>query len=246
MSSTAYKRDLVKKYVSSKSTDLRDQVIEEYYYLVERLSEKISRRIKNKITKEELCSYGIVGLWKALERYDPDKANFITFAYCKIFGAILDGIRDLDEVPKFVRQRVKELEKLKKEIEDAEKREVPIQELIQRAGYSLKKYEKYPQLFVPSKNFSLNSKDNKDEFDAIFENNSFDRSICDPEARMQKKESFERILKFCTKKERKIVVYKYVHDLSFKEIAKKIKTTEDKVSSIHKKTLQKLAESIEK
>lgn len=63
------------------------------------------------LDREDLISVGFIGLQDAATRYDPDnktKAQFKTYARPRIYGKILDHIRELDWVPRLERKRQKE------------------------------------------------------------------------------------------------------------------------------------------
>ena len=54
----------------------------------------------------------MLGLIDAIERFDPQRAvKFETFATPRIRGAIYDGLRELDWVPRSVRSRAREVER---------------------------------------------------------------------------------------------------------------------------------------
>src|SRR5690606_25232796 len=65
-----------------------------------------------------LVSYGVFGLIDAIDRYEPDRGfKFETFAAPRIRGAIYDGLRQLDWVPRSVRSRAREVERAIAELE---------------------------------------------------------------------------------------------------------------------------------
>jgi RNA polymerase sigma factor FliA len=76
----------------------------------------IAHRIKDRIPPgstlgfEDLVSYGAIGLFEAVERFDPDRNNqFSTFADYRIRGAMFDALRSLDEMSRHSRDQAKEL-----------------------------------------------------------------------------------------------------------------------------------------
>ena len=59
----------------------------------------------------DLVSAGVFGLIDAVERFDRERGvKFETFAVPRIRGAIFDGLRSLDWVPRSVRSRAREVE----------------------------------------------------------------------------------------------------------------------------------------
>ncbi len=63
------------------------------------------------VNDEDLYSWGSMGLITAVERFKPEKGyRFCTFAYHHVRGAMQDGLRDADWVPRTVRQKLGEVD----------------------------------------------------------------------------------------------------------------------------------------
>lgn len=74
----------------------RKQLIEKYMPYVRSIAGKIKKTVAKEIEFEDLVEYGMIGLLEAADRYDPEfGANFMTFAYYRIRGAIYDGLRGM-------------------------------------------------------------------------------------------------------------------------------------------------------
>src|SRR5687768_3420860 len=60
-------------------------------------------RVREHIEFEELVALANVGLADAAQRYDPDRgASFSTFAWYRVQGAIVDGLRKQTNLPRRV------------------------------------------------------------------------------------------------------------------------------------------------
>lgn len=60
------------------------------------------------VDRSDLVSYGTFGLLDAIEKFDADRGvRFETYAAVRIRGAILDGLRSMDWVPRSVRARIR-------------------------------------------------------------------------------------------------------------------------------------------
>jgi RNA polymerase sigma factor for flagellar operon FliA len=71
-------------------------VCEQYMPYVRSIAGKIKKTVAKDIDFEDLVEYGMIGLLEAADRYDPKfGANFMTFAYYRIRGAIYDGLRGM-------------------------------------------------------------------------------------------------------------------------------------------------------
>jgi len=74
----------------------RDQLVQENLSLVEQVARKLKRQITARIDFDDLVGYGSKGLIEAAERFDPKHGvAFSTFAYYRIRGAMLDGLRTM-------------------------------------------------------------------------------------------------------------------------------------------------------
>jgi RNA polymerase sigma factor for flagellar operon FliA len=75
----------------------RDELVRQGLPLVKAIAERLRRRYTLSATFDDLCAMGMTGLAIAIDRFDPSRgASFVTFAYHKVRGAILDGLRRSD------------------------------------------------------------------------------------------------------------------------------------------------------
>lgn len=87
------------------------QLLEEYAPLVKHVAGRIAVYLPSHIQMEDLLSDGTLGLLDALEKFNPSKnVQFRTYATLRIRGAILDGLRNLDWVPRSVRRTARAVE----------------------------------------------------------------------------------------------------------------------------------------
>ncbi|BCD59918.1 MULTISPECIES: sigma-70 family RNA polymerase sigma factor [unclassified Nitratiruptor] len=102
----------------------KQQIVLDNLALVKKVASKIYFKLPKdaNIEFDELVSTGTIGLYKAIEKYNRDKAQFSTYAYIKIRGEILDYLRSLHIVPRTMR------EKIKKEKEEGQK-DIPLSNL---------------------------------------------------------------------------------------------------------------------
>ncbi len=78
---------------SQEARDLIANRVESCQGLVRTLAWQISRRLPRHVDEEELVAYGQLGLVEAASRYDATQgAKFITYAYYRIRGSILDAV----------------------------------------------------------------------------------------------------------------------------------------------------------
>jgi RNA polymerase sigma factor for flagellar operon FliA len=74
----------------------RDRLVEENLDLVRSIAGKLRRSLGRTLDLDELVAYGAKGLVEAASRFDSRQgAAFSTFAYYRIRGAMLDGMRTM-------------------------------------------------------------------------------------------------------------------------------------------------------
>ena len=91
----------------------RDRLILAYSPLVKYVAGRMGNGLPSHIEEADLISYGLLGLISALERFDPAREiKFETYAISRIKGSIIDELRSLDWVPRSVRSKAREIEKV--------------------------------------------------------------------------------------------------------------------------------------
>jgi RNA polymerase sigma factor for flagellar operon FliA len=74
----------------------RDRLVEQHLSLVQAIAAKLKRSLGRSIEFDDLVGYGTKGLLEAAERFDATQgAAFTTFAYYRVRGAMLDGLRTM-------------------------------------------------------------------------------------------------------------------------------------------------------
>ncbi|WP_456401270.1 sigma-70 family RNA polymerase sigma factor [Persephonella sp.] len=196
----------------------KEQIVLDNLSLVKKVASKIYARLpKGDIEFDDLVNTGIIGLMKAIDRYDKDKAKFSTYAYIKIRGEILDYLRSLDIVPRTVR------DKLKKEQEKAGKDE-PMPLSTSAVMVSIEK-----------------ALSNKDESFRLIDTLISKRET--PEEEVIKDDLRDRLVQvvnLLNEKEKRVLQMLYFEELDFKTVAKELNISVSRVSQIKSEALKKL------
>ena len=110
--------ELWRTYRRTGDQALRDRLILMYAPLVKYVAGRLGSGLPAHVDEGDLVSYGLLGLIRAIERYDPDRdVKFETYAIARIKGSIIDELRALDWVPRSVRSRAREIERAMAELE---------------------------------------------------------------------------------------------------------------------------------
>ncbi|HEV7180695.1 MAG TPA: FliA/WhiG family RNA polymerase sigma factor [Candidatus Baltobacteraceae bacterium] len=120
----------------------REEIVHKYLHLVKYVAGRISVNLPPNVEINDLINDGILGLIDAIEKYDDARGvKFETYAITRINGAILDALRSLDWVPRAVRQRARELERVYQELETLHGRVPTSEEVAERMGLAPKEYD---------------------------------------------------------------------------------------------------------
>jgi len=221
-------------------------VLVEYYYthLVRRIASNLSAKFYYKISVDELASHGVTGLYRALDGFDDQRGvKFETYAFSRIWGSILDGLRKEDRVPRSVRIRQSKIEKIKSEMA-IELGYINESAAIKRAGFNPKEYHKNIGKFkanhfssIETNTNDIDNDDNKKDF------NKHLVSQCEPTAdsTLVRKEFLGKLIgRNFSQVERRIIYYYYYQELSMRKISALLNISESKVSQMHRSILKRL------
>ena len=108
--SVAGQDELWRDFMRSGRGVAQDRLVLAFAPLVREVATQVRRRLPAFVDLGDLISDGYVGLMDAVEKFDPARGvEFQAYAVTRIRGAILDGLRAADWVPRSVRQTVREL-----------------------------------------------------------------------------------------------------------------------------------------
>lgn len=238
---------LWKEYKESGSKIAKDKLLVEYAYLVKYIVNRLAINLPASVDKNDLISSGVMGLIKAVETFEPERGfKFETYASHKVRGAILDELRALDWVPRSVRQKAKELQKVFTKLENKLGRMPYDDEICEEMKISLSEYEALLSEVTPTTIISLEESMPDKDFDSK-ELRLID-SIEDPGSVNPLKElSFNEVknilkeaIEELSEKEKLVIALYHYEELTLKEIGVVLELTESRVSQIHSKAILKL------
>ncbi|HNY12744.1 MAG TPA: sigma-70 family RNA polymerase sigma factor, partial [Candidatus Wallbacteria bacterium] len=94
----------------SRDVKIREKLILKYAHFVKYVAGRIKMHLPDHIEFEDLVSWGTFGLINAVDKYDIEmNIKFVTYSTKRIRGAIIDGLRLLDWVPRGIRSQAKQL-----------------------------------------------------------------------------------------------------------------------------------------
>lgn len=227
----------------SRSQRAKDVLIVHYSPLVKFVAGRVGAGLPNSVDVGDLVGTGVFGLIDALDRFDPTKGfKFETFAIPRIKGAILDGLRALDWVPRSVRARGRAIENAMAKLE-AELHRAPTEaELADELGITDEEFQKW------MRNLSAATVGPLDHLMSLgaSEPEPLDgtgSSMPSPSGAIEETELREAMLheiKRLPERERTVLALYYNEGLTLNEIGQILGVTESRVSQIHTKAVLQL------
>jgi RNA polymerase sigma factor for flagellar operon FliA len=199
------------------------------------------------VDEADLISYGLGGLIFAIERFDLSREiKFETYAITRIRGAIIDELRSLDWVPRSVRARAREIERVNVKLEARLRRAPTDEEMASELGLGLEEFHDALLQISNSTivaldelwNVSDSSGDQVSLLDTIP-----DHGAPDPEAVVDQGELRDRIadaIAALPEREKLVIALYYYENLTLREIGEVLGVTESRVSQLHTKAVLRL------
>lgn len=238
--------ELWQEFKKTKSQKIRDIFVRQYMPLVKYVAGKLAINMPASVEYDDLVGFGQFGLLDAISKFDPDKnVKFKTYAVTRIRGSIYDELRQLDWVPRSIRQKSKEIENATMEAESRLGRQATDQEVATELGVSESDYQKTLLRVSGTSLLSLNDTWFSGEGgDSLSIGDSIEgHSSLNPDVIVEREE-IRRIIAQSIhelpEKEKLVLILYYHEDLTLKEIGAVLKVSESRISQLHANAKEKL------
>ena len=112
--------ELWHSFTSTGEQELRNRLVLRYSPLVKYVVGRIRSGLPQSVDTADLLSDGVLGLMDAVEKFEPARGlQFQTYAVPRIRGAVLDGLRARDWVPRSVRTKIRDVQRAQATLEAA-------------------------------------------------------------------------------------------------------------------------------
>ncbi len=239
---TSKQQELWQQYIETRDPAIKEKLILEYAHIIKYVAGRLSIYFGSNVEYDDLVGYGVFGLIDAIEKFDITKGvKFETYASLRIRGAIIDSIRELDWVPRSLRQKNKELERVYAEVENDLGHAASDQEIADKLNISIDEFYKLLNEVNLSSLISLEEflEQNYEVGVSVNGNSKEDR----PEGYMEITELREILADAISKlpeKEKTVISFYYFEDLTLKEISAIMKVSESRISQLHTKAILRL------
>lgn len=227
-----------------------NQLVQQYDYLVSYHVQRISAHLPKSVSKDDVRSLGMLGLYDALKKFDRTRdLKFDTYASFRIRGSIMDGLRKEDWLPRSVRDRAKKIEQMTEKLEQKLQRPVTSKEIAVELGISPEEVEETVKdsLFSNVLSMEEKPKDGNEDHKEGIGYSIPDEQTSTPSESMIKKENYAELaeeIDRLNEKEKLVISLFYHEELTLTEIGQVLELTTSRISQIHAKAIYKLKSSL--
>ena len=221
------------RWINDRDSDAGDVLIKKYKPLVSYHVQRIAVGLPKNVSRDDLVSLGMMGLFDALNKFDINRdLKFDTYASFRVRGAIIDGLRKEDWLPRSAREKAK---KLDAQIESLE------QKLMRHATPEELAVQTFHEHFF-SNVLSINEQLDQDEGDGkafvIRDDHSKtpEQQIVHSELLVDLADNIQKL----NEKEQLVISLFYTEEMTLTEIGELLELSTSRISQIHSKALFKL------
>jgi RNA polymerase sigma factor for flagellar operon FliA len=220
----------------------KDQLIQRFAPLVKRIAYHLMSRLPSSVQVDDLVQNGMMGLLDAINRFEAGLgAQFETYAAQRVRGAMLDGLRENDWLPRTLRRDFRRIEVAIAKLEQEYGRQPSEQELATALDLSLADYQRMLQ---DARGHQLVSfEDLVEDSDESF----LERHLADHSAEPSKileDESLRQLLvagiESLPEREKLMMALYYEQDLNLREIGEVMGVSESRVCQLHTQVVARL------
>ncbi|MBD8025746.1 FliA/WhiG family RNA polymerase sigma factor [Ureibacillus sp. Re31] len=231
------------RWLNDRDPHAGNMLIKKYKPLVSYHVQRIGAGVPKNVSRDDLMSLGMMGLFDALNKFDINRdLKFDTYASFRVRGAIIDGLRKEDWLPRSAREKAKKMEAQIEKLEQQLMRHATPEELAQYMDLPIEEVYQTVQEHFFSNVLSINEQQDQEEL----EGKAFvirDNQTKTPEQEAVHAElisDLERNIKKLNDKEQLVLSLFYTEELTLTEIGEILELSTSRISQIHSKALFKL------
>jgi len=228
-----------REYVSASGALDRDQLILDHLPLLHHIVGRLCFDIPGRVERDDLYGWGMIGLVIAADSWDSTRGlKFSTYAFPKIRGAILDELRRLDFLPRGRREKLRDLERVVADLEQASGTPPSPEEIADRLGVQLEDIDEILHSAKVAGCVSLEDGPTTELVQMLSDPRSED-----PVGSAEWHELRSLLIKAISRlpeQDKTVITMYYGEELLLKEIGEILGVTESRVSQIHSRALYRL------
>ena len=230
----------------------REEVICNHVHIVKYVVGRIATQLPANVDRDDLASAGILGLIKAVDRFDPNRGvKFETYASTVVRGEVMESLRAKDWAPRSMRRKLRQLAQVVSQLEAELARAPNEDEVAEAMGMMLPEYHRFlssaSTASVASLEEMLAGEEPQDPAECAPGEQS--EEYADPLAIVEKAELRRLVAEAVMalpERERTIMSLYYEQELTLKEIGQIMGVTESRVCQIHTQATARLRAALER
>lgn len=232
------------EWLNERTAEAGDHLIEAYLPLVDYHVQRIRIHLPKNVREDDLRSHGLIGLLDALEKFDAGRdLKFDTYASFRVRGAIMDGLRQEDWLPRSVRDRSKKIEQMTEKLEQQHGRNISPEEVAAQLNLSVDEVLKTTSDSFLSHLLSIDEAASDTNNEETYAASIVDHTVKTPEEHMvhlSAREELAEAVGKLNKNEQLVVSLFYVEEMTLTEIGEIMNLSTSRISQIHSKCIFKL------
>lgn len=232
--------ELFDRYWKEPTQELKWEIAMRYTGLIRNVALQIRGVYCSFAQLDDIINEGIIVLADTVDKYDPSKGKFDTFVVKRIRGMIIDLARQQDWVPRTVRRRAKDIERVTAEMYNKEGRFPTDHEVAQYLDITDMEYQE--AMTHASMHSIISLEELFEEYEQCIKSDESE-AYATPEQALQSEELMEALTKAIAslkKNEQLVLSLYYQRDLKMKDIAAILGVSAPRVSQVHARAVQKL------
>ena len=239
-STTDTEQEMWRRFKENGDTEVRNRLVVHYSPLVKFVAGRVRSGLPSSVDQADLVSDGVIGLMDAIDKFDLGRGlQFQTYAVPRIRGAIVDGLRASDWVPRSVREKIRDINTAQAALElrlgraphdreVAEELGIPVPEL--RATYSK---ISYPHLV------------SMDEMGVGEDDHTPRSATALPDLDDDLPAGFLQAVRELPERDQVVVALYYWEGLTLAEIGQVLEVSESRVSQLHSRATMTLRRKLQ-
>ncbi|MGY4689844.1 FliA/WhiG family RNA polymerase sigma factor [Salibacterium sp. K-3] len=236
------------RWLNKKDETAADKLVEAYMPLVQYHVQRIGSGLPRNVSKEELVSHGLSGLYDAMKKFDISRnLKFDTYASFRIRGAIIDGLRQEDWMPRSLRDKSKKIEDTMEQLEQRHGRYVSEEEVGRALDMNGDEVRKVVTETFFSNMLSIDEETPEGEREETYRSSIEDTSSPSPEDVLVHSTSVNElaeVMEQLSEKEKTVIGLFYQEELTLTDIGEVMGLSTSRISQIHSKALFRLKQAL--
>ncbi len=233
---------LVAEYLRTGSVSVKERVILSYAPMIKHIVGRFNVTYSATLNADDLYQYGILGLLKALERFDPElKVPFKSYAYRRIHGEVVDALRREGLIGRDMYEKVKKVEEATRRLTAKLTREPLPEEVCNKLGITEDEYYNIIGVAQLTYMTSLNTPVHDEEGNSVYKIDMLQDDMgLAPDKRTEMdnlKNRMRVVIQKLPERERLILALYYYEELTLADIGRIMNLSEARISQILNKTL---------